>query len=46
MPTIYVDPSVLVGSLINAIEIGARTFWTFDGRQRALARQAGMTVNP
>lgn len=29
----------------NAIEIGARTFWTFDGRQKELAREAGLKVN-
>jgi predicted nucleic acid-binding protein len=29
-----------------ALVIGAREFVTFDGRQRALARQAGLTVKP
>jgi hypothetical protein len=80
MPTIYVDPGVLVGSLIkdantergmqllgsaqglsrgrsrvigcrgldilhvaNAVEIGARTFWTFDGRQKELARSRNVS---
>jgi predicted nucleic acid-binding protein len=30
----------------SAIEIGAKIFWTFDGRQNELARQAGLKVNP
>jgi predicted nucleic acid-binding protein len=30
----------------SAIEIGAKIFWTFDGRQKELARQAGLKVNP
>lgn len=30
----------------NAIEIGATVFWTFDQRQKELARQAGLKVNP
>ena len=29
-----------------ALVIGAREFITFDGRQAALARQAGLTVKP
>ena len=30
----------------SAMEIGASIFWTFDGRQKELARQAGLKVNP
>ena len=30
----------------SALEIGARIFWTFDGRQKELARQTGLKVNP
>lgn len=30
----------------SALEIGARIFWTFDGRQKELARQTGLEVNP
>ncbi len=29
-----------------AVELGATEFWTFDKRQRALAAEAGLRVNP
>ena len=29
-----------------AMESGAKTFWTFDDRQRRLAKAAGLRVNP
>jgi predicted nucleic acid-binding protein len=29
-----------------AMEIGLRVFWTFDARQKRLAEEAGMLVNP
>lgn len=29
-----------------AMELGMRDFWTFDKRQRALALEVGLRVNP
>ncbi|MFD2256738.1 type II toxin-antitoxin system VapC family toxin [Luteolibacter algae] len=29
-----------------ALEIGARTFWSFDAKQRKLAEAVGLTINP
>jgi predicted nucleic acid-binding protein len=37
--------SLNVAHVASAMEIGAREFWTFDGRQKELARQVGLKVN-
>lgn len=29
-----------------ALEAGARTFWSFDGKQRKLAEAVGLAINP
>ena len=37
--------SLDVAHVASAMEIGAREFWTFDARQKELARQVGLKVN-